>query len=237
VLTLSTHSDGIDAKVLSNLVLCPMDAESADSGADRSPACLLTGLCHRMDAPIAAARANGHFLTPSDIRAHVFVHSVCWGLFPSPDVQAPEWSLARRIVEDLSVAALITSWEITSQTVATTSGLFHDIARGVPLGRSLAAHLASAEARGQGHQLCLVGDPALRLSNSATQTRWPSPLKALCSALSTIPERGLAEPQQAGQSYRRIASHRGGRRQHRCCRRWSNTRGSPVPQSLKPAIA
>jgi hypothetical protein len=163
VLTLSTHSDGIDAKLRPDLVLCPMDATPTLFDAQTAPACLLTSTCHRMNAPIDAARESGRFLTPSDIRARVFVHSVCWGLFPAQDVQASGWSLARRVINGLQVAALLTSWEITSQSVATTAGLFHDIARGEPLGRALATHLATAEARRQGHQLCLVGDPAVRL--------------------------------------------------------------------------
>lgn len=164
LLTLSTHSDGIDAKLRPDLVLCPV--EEPNDGADNrtAPACVMTSTCHRMNTSIAAARDSGRLLSPSDIHARVFVHDVCWGLFPAQDVQAPYWSLVRRIVNELRVAAVLTSWEITERTVETTAALLHDIACGQTLGRALAKHLSSAHARQHGHQMCLVGDPAVRLS-------------------------------------------------------------------------
>lgn len=166
LLTLSTHSDGIDAKLRPDLVLCPMDMMPGSVDDQTAPACVVTSTCHRMNAAIHTARESGRFLSPSDIQARVFVHDVCWGLFPAPDVQAPDWSLARRIINGLQVAAMLTSWEITERTVVTTAGLLHDIACGEPLGRALARHLAAANSRRHGHQMCLVGDPAVRLSAS-----------------------------------------------------------------------
>jgi hypothetical protein len=164
VLTLSTHSDGIDAQLLPDLVLCPMDRVPDQWERSMAPSCLLTGSCHRRDRPMSQALEEGSLLSPSGIVADVLVHSVCWGLYPAPGVQSPAWSLVRRVLEGFDVAAVMTTWEIVSQTVLTTAPLFHELACGVPLGRALARHLSSADALQRGHKLCLLGDPAMRLS-------------------------------------------------------------------------
>jgi hypothetical protein len=164
VLTLSTHSDGIDAQLLPNLVLCPMDRVPDTWDRQIGPSCLLTGVCHRRDRPVSQALEEGSLLSPADVVADVFVHCVCWGLYPAPGVQSPVWSLARRVLESFKVGALITTWEIVGQSVITTANLFHNIACGMPLGHALALHLSSEEAIKRGHRLCLVGDPAMRLS-------------------------------------------------------------------------
>lgn len=175
LLTVSTHSDGIDAQLIPELVLCPMDRVPHDHDPALAPSCHTTGYCHRRERPIERALEEGSLLSPSEIAADVMIHCVCWGLYPAPGIQSPAFSLARRLLEELNVGALITTWEIVSQTTSTTSTLFHDVARGVPLGRALARHLAAPESMHKGHRLVLVGDPELRLPPSDE----PDPLEGL----------------------------------------------------------
>jgi hypothetical protein len=164
VLTLSTHSDGLDAQLRPDLVLCCMDRVPERWERHLAPSCLITGTCHRRDRPVAEALRDGSLLSAGDLVADILVHCVCWGLYPAPGVQAPAWSLIRRVIENFRVGAVVTTWEIVSQSVSTTAGLYHDIARGVPVGRALALHLSSPEAVRRWHRLCLVGDPDMRLT-------------------------------------------------------------------------
>ncbi len=166
LLTISTHSDGIDAQLLPALVFCPMDRVPDDHDPALAPSCHLTGFCHRRGRPIVQALAEGSLLSPSAVSADVMIHGVCWGLYPSPGVQSSAWSLSRRLIEELNVGALMTTWEIVTRTTNTTTELHHNVACGMPLGRALAIHHAAPESLRNGHRMCLVGDPELRLAPS-----------------------------------------------------------------------
>lgn len=166
LLTLYSHSDGIDAYLREDLVLCPI--ESADSSAQPSPApsCVQTGICHRCRRPMSEVIGTDILLAPKVVKAHVLVYCVCWGLYPSQHVHSPAYALSRRLLESFNIGALVTSWEINIQRLPLTANLFHDIARGLTLGEALARHLSSPEARSNYHKLCLIGDPAIRLPPS-----------------------------------------------------------------------
>jgi hypothetical protein len=164
LLTLYTHSDGIDAFLRDDLVLCPIDSTYESNQPSPAPSCVLTGICHRCSRPMTEVIGTPVLLAPEIVKAQVLVYCVCWGLYPSQRVHSPAYALSRRLLESFSIAALITSWEINIQRLPLTAGLFHDIARGLTLGESLALHLSAPEARSTHHKLCLIGDPELRLA-------------------------------------------------------------------------
>ncbi len=173
LLTLSTHSDGIDAQILADLVLCPMDRIPEDDDPASAPACRTTGYCHRRDRPIAAALQDGSLLSPSDLAADVMIFDVCWGLYPAPGVQSPAWSLSRRLLEGFQIGALITTWEIVLG--GAVADLIDNVGLGMQLGKALALHLSSPDSVARGHRMCLVGDPDLALLG------WSGPSEsALC---------------------------------------------------------
>jgi hypothetical protein len=167
VLTLYTHSDGIDAYLRKDLVLCHI--ESANSSELLPPSCVQSGICHRCSRPISEVLGTNLLLAPETVKAHVFIYCVCWGLYPPQGVHSPAFSLSRRFLQSFTIGALLTSWEINIQSLPVTARLFHDVARGLPLGEALALHLSSEEARGSHHKLCLIGDPSIRLSQSNIQ--------------------------------------------------------------------
>jgi len=166
LLTLYTHSDGIDAYLRKDLVLCPIQSVAGGGRAARQPSCVISGICHRCRRPMSEVLGTEMLLAPDIVRAHVFIYCACWGLYPSPGVHSTEFSLSRRFLQSFTIGALVTSWEINIQRLPLVSRLFHDVARGVSIGEALALHLASEEARGHHHKLCLIGDPAIRLPPS-----------------------------------------------------------------------
>lgn len=163
LLTLYTHSDGIDAYLREDLVLCPIESADRSSQPEPAPSCVLTGICHRCRRPMSEVIGTDVLMAPDLVNANVLVYCVCWGLYPSQHVHSPAYALSRRLLENFSIGALVTSWEINIQRLPLTANLFHDIARGLPLGEALARHLASPEARSNYHKLCLIGDPEIRL--------------------------------------------------------------------------
>lgn len=166
LLTLYTHSDGIDAYLRTDLVLCPIKSADSSDQSGPLPSCVLTGICHRCSRPMSKVLGTDVLLAPEIVKAHVFIYCACWGLYPPPGVHSPSFSLSRRFLQSFTIGALLTSWEINIQRLPLTAKLFHDVARGLPLGEALALHLSSEEAHGSYHKLCLIGDPSIRLSHS-----------------------------------------------------------------------
>lgn len=169
LLTLHTHSDGIDAYLRNDLVLCPIDASGNGHQAGPAPSCVVSGICHRCSRPMAEVLGTDVLLAPEIVKAHVFIYCACWGLYPSRGVHSPAFALSRRFLQSFTIGALITSWEINIQGLSVTARLFHDVARGLPLGQALALHLSSEEARNHHHKLCLIGDPSMKLPQSLMQ--------------------------------------------------------------------
>lgn len=166
LLTLYTHSDGIDAYLRSDLVLCPIERADPEGQPAPAPSCVLTGTCHRCQRPMTEVIGSDTLLDPAVIKANVLVYCVCWGLYPSQHVHSPAYALSRRLLESFNIGALVTSWEINIQRLPFTANLFHDIARGLTLGQALARHLSTPEGRSNYHKLCLIGDPAIHLPPS-----------------------------------------------------------------------
>jgi hypothetical protein len=169
LLTLYTHSDGIDAYLRKDLVLCPIGTGDSGEHPAMLPSCVASGICHRCSRPMSEVIGTDVLLAPEIVKAHVFIYCVCWGLYPPQGVHSPAFSLSRRFLQSFTIGALLTSWEINIQTLPVIARLFHDVARGLPLGEALALHLSSQEARSRHHKLCLIGDPSMRLSCSDTQ--------------------------------------------------------------------
>lgn len=169
VLTLYTHSDGIDAYLREDLVLCPIEGADSNEQPTPLPSCVQSGICHRCSRPMSEVLGTDILLAPEIVKAHIFIYCACWGLYPPQGVHSPAFSLSRRFLQSFTIGALLTSWEINIQGLPVTARLFHDVARGLPLGEALALHLSSEAARGSHHKLCLIGDPSMRLSRSDIQ--------------------------------------------------------------------
>lgn len=159
VLSLVSHSDGVDSPLSSEAVLCAIQDARADAPLAGAPACVVTGVCHRRREPIAVALASGGLVFPSVIQARIMVADVCWGLLPPLDVIHPAWGLGRRLLENHSIGAFITCWEIMRSSVQLIAPLVDAIADGTPVGESLAEQQASARWKKFGRRMCLIGDP------------------------------------------------------------------------------
>ena len=166
LLTLYTHSDGIDAYLRDNLVLCPIQKNLQGDQPEPAPSCVVTGICHRCRMAMSEVLGSDVLLEPEIVKANILIYTACWGLYPSQKIHSSAYSLSRRFLESFTVGALITSWEINIQRLPATSRLFHDVARGLTLGEALSIHLSSEEARETYNKLCLIGDPGIRLSPS-----------------------------------------------------------------------
>jgi hypothetical protein len=162
VLTLTTHSGGIDASLPSNAVLCPADGvtESWDPGG--APSCQLSGMCVVRQKPIDEARRAGELVSPDIIRARIMLLNTCWGLGPPSDLIDWTWSVCRRLLSSARLGSLITSWSLIRSSRSAVSALVDAITRGVPIGEAVAAHNRGVSGWEAG-LFCIIGDPRVRL--------------------------------------------------------------------------
>ena len=174
VLSVSTHSDGIDAFITRLLTLCPFDhiPQSADS--NRSPVCCVTGFCHRSEIPIAQAMVDRRLLSVSAMSARVLVWNVCNGIIPSSGnlgkVLDINWGLIPRMLDSARIGSILTTWYHTLWTQLPIETLSAAIASGIPVGVALGDFHRSPASRMSGIRLCLLGDPRTALPPASSPT-------------------------------------------------------------------
>jgi hypothetical protein len=158
LLTLLTHTDGIDG-CLGPLTLCPMDRRPADADPDRSPACQMTGMCHRLDLPLEEALHSDSLLAPEGLSARLLVLYGCWGALLNDSVVDAAWGMAPRLQASPDLGAVVTTWKMDLYNPEALEVLARPLSRGVPVGEALGRLLRSATARRIGLRMCLLGDP------------------------------------------------------------------------------
>lgn len=163
VLTIMTHSDGVDAFLGSQLTLCPMIQPSVAADKSLSPRCQVTGICHRQLVSVEEALNSSALIAPEAISARILIWNVCLGLLLPKSVVDPAWGIGPRLLQSSTIGAVITTWEIVLTSPEHTESLSQDILRGIPVGKALAKFNASLNSRRQGNRMCLLGDPRLRL--------------------------------------------------------------------------
>ena len=167
VLTLDTHSDGVDAFLGANLTFCPLDRKSREVTADRQPYCVATGVCYRQHLPIQEAWRARRLVSPGVVSARVLVLNVCRGLLLPKGGIDPKWGLATRLLEANSVGAILLSWEMTLPQQISDSVLSDDLAAGMPVGRAARGAMVSPRAARFSDRICLLGDPRTRAAPPA----------------------------------------------------------------------
>jgi hypothetical protein len=160
VLSLVSHSDGMDAPLTNDAVLCAVPgARASNAPLSGSPACIVTGVCYRRHEPVHVALASGFLIFPEIIKARIMVADLCWGLLPPQDVVDPAWGVGRRLLENCSIGAFITGWEIMRSSLQLIAPLSDAIANGTPVGKALAEQRASEGWKKFARRMCLIGDP------------------------------------------------------------------------------
>lgn len=166
LLSLTSHSDGIDVWLSEDLVFCPIRSTDIRDHASPAPSCVVTGICHRCNRQLSQVVGSDLLLHPDIIRAHVMIICVCWGLYPSRHIHSTDSAFSRAVLQNLSVGALLTTWEINIHDLSVTAELFHNVSSGMTLGEALAIHLSSDASERKFHKMCLIGDPSIRLAES-----------------------------------------------------------------------
>lgn len=171
VLTVFTHSDGVDAYLGPALTLCSMLAESEGADEKRSPCCKVSGFCHRHSKPLDDALTSGHLLAPHAITARVFAFLVCNGALVAGAPVDSRWGLAPQMLDNPRIGCLVTTWDLNFSDTADIDVLLHALDTSGTIGQAVAQYNKSPVARRSGSRLCLFGDPRLPSRTGAGSTR------------------------------------------------------------------
>ena len=164
LLTISTHSDGVDTKLGKDLTLCPMLEIPKTTSMFFSPVCQTTQFCHRHHLSVSEFLRSDKLLPPEDIAARIFIFNSCYGLRLQSGMIDIGWSLARRFSNSSSLGAIVTTWEVVITKANQTAFLAHNLLEGMSVGEAVALYNKSSEAKILGrHRLCLLGDPRVKL--------------------------------------------------------------------------
>ena len=163
VLSVLTHSDGIDAS-LGDLVLCPMGDPVAGADPARSPSCGSSGICHRLARPLDEALTSGRIARADEIRCRVLLWNACFTLAYRDDPLDPRWSVLTRLLDAPGVGAIAIAPDLSHDTAGSLEPLAAALARGVRLGDALAEHNRHPMRRAIGARLVLFGDPRVALA-------------------------------------------------------------------------
>ncbi|MDQ3804002.1 MAG: hypothetical protein M3416_09260 [Acidobacteriota bacterium] len=167
VLTIDTHSDGVDAYLGPELTLCPMDRVHPKASTEKAPFCHPTGVCYRHKIPVTDARQANLLFSPDSISARVLILNSCRGVLLPGGLIDPLWGFAWRLCQNPAIGAVVMTCEMLLHQAPVSNPLSRDIASGMPVGRALAQFLGARESRSLGHRMCLFGDPRVRATSRA----------------------------------------------------------------------
>lgn len=166
LLTIHTHTDGIDALLGQTLMLCPMARQQLRATASKEPSCYLNKTCHRIPTSLSKVASHKAFMAPEDIRAGVLLWYGCLGVLTDKSAVDPQWGLALRFLNSCGIGAVVTTWEIVFGSASDVGELSERIAEGLPVGKAVAEFNASPIARRKGLRLCILGDPNVSITSN-----------------------------------------------------------------------
>jgi hypothetical protein len=167
VLTVFTHSDGVDAYLGPGMVACRQAAPPAGVPAARAPSCAALGHCLRLGRPIAHALAEGAILGPEGFRCGVLVWGTCFGWIEPSDALDARWALLDGFLASPAVGAVVTVPGLyfgDLQTGGLPLPLTLELAAGVEAGAAVARANRLPEMVRYGQRFVLFGDPRTRLA-------------------------------------------------------------------------
>lgn len=170
VLSIVTHSDGVDAMLGPDRTLCPLGRHTEHLETDLSPRCVETQYCHRHFGQLSQIRKTDFLVAVESIAARVMVFDVCYGILPSQSVLARDWGLGPQLIQSPKLGAILTTWEIVSSTPLRAWQFSELVSEGVDVGTALSKATHSPDLDCGVHRFCLFGDPKVSLPTSSVPT-------------------------------------------------------------------
>lgn len=163
VLTVLTHSDGIDAMLAPELLCCAMAEPPDNADMSRAPYCVLTKHCFRLGVPVEEALTSGQILHPGEIAARILLLASCFGVMSQDSDPDRRWGILFPLLNSDRLGAVVTTWGPYLSSPSDLPPLLRTLYVGKPVGVALGEFNASSAAIQAGLRFCLFGDPAVRV--------------------------------------------------------------------------
>lgn len=165
LLSILTHSDGVDAYLHKKLTLCPL-MDIGESDADQLPACLINDECIRHRMPREVANDRGLLFDPRNIGAATLLLATCHGLLPPKSTVSPKWGLLDKLIACRNIHTIVTS-EGACILDHSEFLMMHDtLLRGSTIGEAIKEFNCSEKSLNRSLRFILFGDPRLSLNCS-----------------------------------------------------------------------
>lgn len=161
-----THSDGVDARITSNLTLCGVIGRNLTVEGE-SPHCTRTGECFRHFRDLGDPSLHDLVVTADDIDAALVVLIACYGAMSSYGHVHPSWSLLRRFQSNLKVDAIVTVFGTTNLASHELKCFFSELERMETVGAAVTAQNRHFASTGGHDPLLVYGNPHLKVSRAA----------------------------------------------------------------------
>lgn len=166
ILSLQTHSDGIDAFFGKTLSLCPIDHSVLAGAANRRPYCVETQKCFRHNLSLEEVIQSDYLISPSQIAGRVLILFVCYGVLGERGVADRWYSLLTSLLNSPTIGAVIATWGVIAPSHNALRTLYRALATSGTLGSAVAKFNRSADAAQSNVTFAVFGDPGIRLSSS-----------------------------------------------------------------------
>ena len=159
ILSILTHSDGLDAKITQGVVACPL-REPPLVEASRSPRCSRSGWCYRLERAVRDAESTNRLWGASDFRARLLIWSTGYGILDPAAPLDRRWSIVHQLASNPRVGALLARWR-GSFGHGPIGEMVARIAEGWTLGAAIAEYNRAGGVRATAALWALIGDPNL----------------------------------------------------------------------------
>jgi hypothetical protein len=201
IVSLFTHSDGLDASLGPDLTLCPMNQRPITADVEKTPRCQVTGTCYRWDKPVAEVLESGELLPPEDISARILIWNSCQGFMLQEGRDDSAWGIAPRFLRSPTIGAVIFTSGIILLDKLKMNPLSEYLEQGISVGEALARFLNLPTSRRFGYEMCLFGDPRVRACLAPTPKRFEAATIEEVKTEVPVPVASISQKHEAADNY------------------------------------
>lgn len=107
VLAIDTHSDGVDAFLGTDLMVCNVPSPPVDVAPQHSLSCTNQGECHRLECSVEEALARNALLRPAEFRCCILVWNTCYSWIVDTDVLDRRWGILSALLRSSTIGAIV----------------------------------------------------------------------------------------------------------------------------------
>ena len=174
---LHTHSDGIDAKLPNQRVLCSLSKSRKSEAVGRhsevlTPKCIDNSYCHRLRAPLSDAMESPKRVEAAAINTAILLLDSCSVFQPWRGLLSEEFTLLDALISRSTTGVVITNCDSAIANDDQAKQLAVELSSGITVSAALKKFLNSPVAKKTGRLLAILGDPNCSMTPMNIETNF-----------------------------------------------------------------